>query len=82
MTLKYFRKLSESQQYRRLLVDGTHIADRTGLRSMILLFQLEGYYIEVYFHHDTDELLGSRSFSGTDELQPYLQQIDLAGLLG
>ena len=81
MTLKYFRKLSESTQYRRLLVKGVCVAERLSDEAQLLLFQLDKFYVEVAFHKDTDEAMSTKSFEDTDELEPYLRQIDLSGLL-
>lgn len=81
MTLQYFQKLSEQKQYRSLLVEGVCVAERHCEGMMVLLFQLHYFYTEVHFHSETNELIGSRSFDDTDELQPYLQQIDLGSLL-
>lgn len=81
MLLKHFQKLSEGIQFRELLVKGVCIGERRYKDSLVLLFHMNRFYAEVYFDPLTDEVITTRSFESTDELQPYLEQIDLAPLL-
>lgn len=78
MTLQYFRKLSESKQFRRLMTKGVCVAERLTADAQVLLFQLDRFYVEVAFNKHTDEPISARSFESTDELAPYLQRIDLS----
>lgn len=80
MTLKYFQKLSQSVQCRELLVKGACIGERRQGDAPVLLFQVGRFYVEVLFEAYTDEVAGFRCFEDTDELKPYLEQIDLTGL--
>lgn len=77
MTLKYFRRLSEPNQFTRLLTKGVCIGERSSDESLFLLFQLDLFYVEIAFHKDTDELVSTRSFEDVDQLDPYLEQIPL-----
>lgn len=81
MTLQYFRRLSETKQFRRLMTKGVCVGERVTADTQMLLFQLDYFYVEVTFNKYTDEPLSARSFESTDELAPYLQSIDLSGLL-
>lgn len=81
MTLKHFQKLSGHKQYRELLGKGVHIAERRSQHAEVLLFQVAHFYTEVFFDPNTDEVSGARSFENTEELYPYLEQIDLGALL-
>lgn len=81
MTLKYFRKLSETKQFRRLLTKGVCVGERATTDEQMLLFQLDRFYVEVAFDKYTDEAISARSFETTDELAPYLSQIDLSGVI-
>ena len=78
MTLQHFNTLSEHKQHRKLLVNGTWLAERHTEDSNVLLFQLDTFYVEVYFTKQGDEIVHSHSFETTDELDPYLQDIDLS----
>ncbi|HEY1112292.1 MAG TPA: hypothetical protein VGE66_01985 [Chitinophagaceae bacterium] len=81
MTLQYFRKLSETKQFRRLMTRGVCVGERMTADEQMLLFQLDHFYVEVAFNKFTDEPVSARSFESTDELSPYLQAIDLSGVL-
>jgi hypothetical protein len=81
MTLQSFRKLSETKQFRRLMTDGVCVGERTTNDAQLLLFQLNRFYVEVAFDKKTDEPVSARSFEATDELAPYLQEIDLSGVI-
>lgn len=80
MTLKYFRRLSETRQFHRLITQGVCVAERITSDLQMLLFQLDRFYVEVVFNKNTDEAVGARSFEDTDELAPYLETIDLSEL--
>lgn len=75
MTRKHFSKLSEPIQYRLLLLKGVCIAERSAGNVLLLLFQIDRFYVEIAFDHDSDEILSSRSFEDTAELGPYLEDI-------
>jgi hypothetical protein len=42
-----------------------------------LLYQVNSFYVEVYYNKEYNPIKKFRSFSSTDELNPYLEQIDL-----
>lgn len=75
MTRKYFSKLSEPIQYRLLLLKGVCVAERTVGNTLLLLFQLDHFYVEVAFDNNSDEVLSARSFEDTAELGPYLDDV-------
>lgn len=81
MTRNYFSKLSEPMQYRRLLLKGVCIAERVEGDSLLLLFQLDGFYVEVALDNHSDEVLSARSFEDSSELDPYLDDIRLPFIL-
>jgi hypothetical protein len=81
MTAQHFSTLNQQKQSRKLLAEGVCIADRRGEEVQTLLFQVENFYVEVCFHHDADDVLCTRCFEGTDELEPYLQEIDVSRII-
>jgi hypothetical protein len=81
MTLQQFKALSQNMQYRNLLLNGVCLTSRDTADSCILLFQLSDFYIEIYFDRNCDEIIESRSFRDTDELQPYLKQMDISSIV-
>jgi hypothetical protein len=81
MTLQQFKALSQDRQYRNLLLNGVCITSRDTEDNCILLFQLNGFYVEIYFDKNCDEIIDSRSFKETDELYPYLKNIDISEIM-
>jgi hypothetical protein len=49
----------------------------------VLLYQLENNYnyLEVYCHEHFNVIIKVNTFSDTSHLEPYLDQIDISGLL-
>jgi hypothetical protein len=44
---------------------------------LIMLYQLDGFYIEVFFHRNLQEVTKFRAFDDTAMLEPYLENIEL-----
>ena len=61
MTLKHFRQRLQ-QQYRRLLIEGSYVAERSHEDVQVLLFQVAHFYTEIFFQNGTDEVLGCPQF--------------------
>ncbi|GAB4091236.1 hypothetical protein [Flaviaesturariibacter terrae] len=47
-----------------------------------MLYQVDGFYIEIWFLRFGREALWYNAFDGTQALNPYLKQIDISGLFG
>jgi hypothetical protein len=75
MTRNNFSKLSEPIQYRLLLLRGVCVAERMAGDVLLLLFQIDSFYVEIAFDNYSDEVLSARSFEDTTELAPYLNNI-------
>jgi hypothetical protein len=80
MTFQSFNLLNQSQQQNIILKHGSFLDERTLGPYHIMLYQLSGFYVEVYFISSTGKSAFFRSFQSTDGLQPYLEKIDLKGL--
>lgn len=78
MTLYEFNALDEMEQAEAVW-DGVFLGDRKDDEHRILLYQIDGFYVEAYYHMDYNILRRFRSFSSTDHLDPYLKEIDLTG---
>ncbi len=48
---------------------------------MISLFQLENFYVEIYFHASQGCIRNIRCFEETAELSVYLEELDISSLL-
>lgn len=81
MTLQHFNTLSQHIQHRNLLLNGVCLADRHTEDACALLFQLHNFYVEIFFTREGDEILHSRCFEDTEELTPYLDTVDVSGVI-
>jgi hypothetical protein len=81
MTLQHFRALSQDKQYKKLLLSGEFLTSRDTDENCILLFQLGNFYVELFFDKECEEIIYSRSFKNTDKLNPYLEKIDISGII-
>ena len=80
MTLCEYYNLKQQEQFEALYNYGIHISDRADSEYCIILFQLDNFYVELYFHIEDNALEKLVSFSNMDYIKPYLEQIDLSEL--
>jgi len=81
MTRYHFNILDEAQKARLVREKGVPIGVRAAAYHTVHLFQLDAFYVELHHHNHFNVITHITSFSGTDRLQPYLQQISLEGLV-
>ena len=81
LNLYHFQQLTGDQQSFVVEQYGVCICARDGNDCKILLYQVEGFYVEVYFNVKLQTIRELKSFNSTDDLQPYLEQITLSGVL-
>lgn len=62
MTLYEFNALDETGQ-QKAIWEGTLIADREDEEHKILLYQIDGFYVEVFYHKSYNVIRSYRSFS-------------------
>jgi hypothetical protein len=60
---------------------GTHIGNHQDECHNILLYQIDSFYVEAYYNREHKELVRFRSFASSDQLSPYLEQIDIDKLI-
>ncbi len=73
--LKEFNEVSEEQQLDLLHMHGVYVGKRKIDKRTIVLFQLYGFYVEVFYKNyrkTVDHIITS---DGTDILQPYIDQV-------
>lgn len=61
--------LNEKAEY---VWQGTHIATRTDSEHRILLYRLDDYYAEVFYHAETNVITDITGFRANSKLVPYL----------
>ena len=81
MTLYDFEELDVQDQADSLCEHGVFLSERKNERYLILLYQIDGFYIEVYFNKDKGKIVRFRSFLSPDQLFPYLKKINIDALL-
>lgn len=81
MTPQKFKQLTRQQKRNTLLRFGAFVSERSFGPMRIMLYQLDSFYIEVYFFKWSKSVAWFKTFKSTDKLNPYLQQIDLSSLM-
>ncbi len=81
MHLKEFKYENKQKKKQLLFEHGVYIASRPDEGFTVLLFQIDAFYVEVYFDREEEEIGYIRAFTSLDFLAPYLKNIDISGLL-
>ena len=81
MNRKKFSSLPKKAKTNALLRAGAFLAERKLGIMRVMLYQVDNFYTEVFFFKWGKNAIGFRSFSSTNHLKPYLQQIDLTGIV-
>jgi hypothetical protein len=76
-----FTTIEQVREAHHLLKTGTQVARRQHGFYRIELFQLPCCYMEVYRHAHFNVIIKVNRFTDPRFLDPYLQEIDLTGLL-
>jgi hypothetical protein len=78
--VKEFDKLEEALQFDLLHRDGVYVGKRKSGKQTVILFQLYGFYVEVYYKQYRKVIDHIVTSDETDILQPYLDQIQVRDL--
>jgi hypothetical protein len=76
MTLEQFQLLDEARQAETIW-EGSFIADREDEGYKILLYQVDAFYVEVFYDKASNAIQRHFAFSSTDLLEPYLEKIKI-----
>jgi len=71
MTLDEFRSLNEVEQANAVW-EGVFIEVRKDNDGSVALYDLGGFYVEVYYSNSDNKITSLRPFKSTELLQPYL----------
>ena len=80
MEINEFRRLDDDDQAQTVWEYGEHIATRISTLHTITLWQIEGFYVEIYYNQPAQKIEKLRSFCTTILLTPYLKQIDITSV--
>ena len=81
MTFYQFRSLSEMEQIEAVWSKSALVADRKGKTGDYLLHQIDSFYVEIKYVKRTRIVRRIKPFNDTELLDPYLEHIDISGLL-
>lgn len=81
MKMHEFLLLPEQDQIEILYQNGVYIGKRKEAFSIILLYQFESFYVEVFYRKYRSHIKRLHCFESTELLDPYLEQIDVENLV-
>lgn len=81
MNLDEFALLTEDQRISILWREAKIIAQRKEDDYNVFLYQVYSFYIEVWYSCNLMNIYSLKSFSSTEELDPYLEQVDISSLI-
>ena len=81
MVLNAFNTLPKMAQQELVLAQGTFLGERNDGPFRIMLYQLEGFYVEVHFFNLYNKVAFFSAFDTVEALEPYLETIDISGML-
>jgi hypothetical protein len=67
MTANRFNALSQTKQCRALLKKGIFMAEKATDTFSIIVFKLYGFYVEIFYPRDSDEIAWVKSFDEQDK---------------
>ena len=80
MTLYQFNVLTENEKIAIVWSKGDFVGDRTENNLSISLYQVQSFYVEVFYSGKENKISRLRSFSSMNQLEPYLNNIDISGI--
>lgn len=80
MTPFNYNKLSKSAQISLLEQEGTLLVKINKYTLSLELYQVRDVYVEVFRRIHSREALTVYAFSGVENLDPYLERVDISGI--
>ena len=80
MTLYQFNVLTENEKTALVWNGGDFVGDRKENNLTISLYQVQSFYVEVFYSGKENKISRLRSFSSINQLEPYLNNIDISGI--
>ena len=81
MTLAQFNKLKIEEQQKAVLINGIFLGERKDPPLRMMLYDMEKFYVEVFFLSRYNKVAWFNGFQSTKKLEPYLQKIDVSSIL-
>ncbi|HEU4902377.1 MAG TPA: hypothetical protein VFT06_06270 [Flavisolibacter sp.] len=80
MTFQQFCSLPKDMQRKMVKHCGAFLFGRSGVGVNVKLYQVESFYVEIYFDERMSEATHIRCFEDTKLLEPYLRMVDVSEL--
>lgn len=80
MTLMQFARMQKQEQIRVIKKTGSFLFIRHEAGIDVILYQIEGFYAEVYFDSTNNNSIRIRSFDDIASLDIYLKEINISEL--
>ena len=80
MNIYKFNRLDAVNKVDALIYYSVLIDKRTDAKYRVLLYQLDAFYVEVYYDIEYNKISKIKSFTSTALLKPYLAKIDISSL--
>jgi len=81
MRVYEFQLLPQQKQVEILYRYGVYIGKHNYASSITLLYQVDGFYVEVFYRKYRSHIKLLHCFESTEFLDPYLKQIDVENLV-
>jgi hypothetical protein len=78
MDIRDFNFMDGMAKTEVLSTEGVYLAERNDGCFRISLFQVNDFYVEIYYHKTRSFYICIRSFEEVSELFPYLDKIDIS----
>lgn len=72
-----FQSMQDSEKIAQLYRNGVYIGKRRCSSEVVLLYQLDSFYVEVYYSKYRSVIDRLQTFRSTVHLDPYLDQIPI-----
>lgn len=76
-----FKDLETAQQVELLYRNAAYISKRKEGTSILVLYQLDGFYVEIQYLKYRYYIARINVFASVDQLDPYLQAMDVEELM-
>ena len=80
MNVELFLHLDPSVQERVTNEIGVRLSSRFEKEFFVILYQVESFYVEAFYHRKQKQLSSLSAFTHTDRLKPYFNSIDISHL--
>ena len=77
MTLYEFNRLPDDHQLEQVWEQGVFLIRRKIARSYLILYALDGFFVEIRYDRDQNRVTACRSFRSLIPLEPYLEAIQI-----